>query len=327
MLKHFLILSTVLLTISSCTNDFELNEPKVETPVLYALLNANEANHYVRLERAFADPKTSALELAKNPDSLYYKNAVVKLLKLSTSGNVLKEFTLSEIDGNLEGLVREDGVFATTPNILYKISNDVIDLQPNENYRIEVTIGEKVITAQTIIVDNANITGAKLNFKLGFKTTLKWRGGDNSIFHNASYVFYITEQTTTGIEHKKLVWKISKNNDRPKDSEKNFEVAVLGEEFYSFLAGTLTKDPSIKRYYDGTEVVIESGGENFYKYIKIGQANLGITSSGEIPFYTNLSIGRGVFSSRSTTIKSLSLEGDTYTEMQENPLTKDLNFQ
>ena len=65
-------LSLVIIN-NSCDNTLDLVEDRVETPVVYAMLNYQDEYQYVRLERAFASETISAITLAQNPDSLYYK--------------------------------------------------------------------------------------------------------------------------------------------------------------------------------------------------------------------------------------------------------------
>ena len=46
---------------NGCSTDFDLNADFQETPVIYALFDASEATHYVRVNRAFLSDQTDAI--------------------------------------------------------------------------------------------------------------------------------------------------------------------------------------------------------------------------------------------------------------------------
>jgi len=134
----FFTLVLALLFNNSCSNDFDLNAPWQDIPVVYGLLSKLDTAHYIRVEKAFIDPTTSALELAQRPDSLYYENVDVRLEQLN-GDNVVQSFNLVRVDGNLEGYQRDPGIFADAPNFLYKLRlPDNETLVDGEDYRLVI---------------------------------------------------------------------------------------------------------------------------------------------------------------------------------------------
>ncbi len=320
----FLLLASVF--ISSCSNEFDLIESKKEIPVVYCLLDYDAENQFVRLERAFASPNTSALILAKNPDSLYYKNADVRLVK--NSNGIKKEFVLKEVDGNQDGYPRKDGVFATSPNKLYKIATAELQLIPGDIVELKINIGEgDIITSQTSIIEevapsNPGSSG-KVSFSATQKDVLKWNSFDKTggKLHSLDLYFNYIE-VINGVESKKsLYWPIAKNIDK--------ESYVLAPgEFYTYISSNITKDDKIKRYFVGIDFNIYSGDENLAQFLLVGAANTGITGSGEIPSYTNMSRGLGLFGSKAVfNAIGLDLAPPTRDLLIEGELTKALNFQ
>ena len=100
-----------------------------------------------------------------------------------------------------------------------------------------------------------------------------------------------------------------------------------GIEFYRFLSANIEVDANLQRVLTTIDIRIDAGGEELFNYINVGQANTGITSSQIIPNYTNLSSGLGIFASRNTFLETgFVLDGQTRTVLQENELTRDLNF-
>ncbi len=316
----------VLVGISSCSNEFDLVTGEVNIPIVYGLLDAQDTAHYIRVEKAFVDPNIPATQLALDPNQLYYDNAVVRLIN-----NVTDEtFTLTRVDGNLEGYQRQEGAFATAPNYLYKISNKVIKLNQKINYRIEVEIpGEETVTSSTFIVEKPSSStpnssapnGTAISFPLDKNVNISWSRVTGGFLATGVFIIKYREEIEGVSTDKSLVWNLFNNvegNTYP----------VKGAEFYSFLAANIPVVAGAKRYFSGIDYTLVSGGVEIQDYLKVAQANLGITSSGEIPNYSNLSRGRGIFSSRShLEVLDIQLKGDTQDDLRDNPVTAPLNFQ
>ena len=76
------------------------------------------------------------------------------------------------------------------------------------------------------------------------------------------------------------------------------------------------------------EFELVSGNSDVADYIRVGQANLGITSSGEIPTFTNVNGGLGIFGSRSVDKRvGIPFRQSTLDSLVGSVITKDLNFQ
>src|SRR6185436_14280650 len=98
---------------------------------------------------------TSALTIAQIPDSLYYNDLSVELQEYA-NGNLVNTTQLDKVDGNLEGLVKDTGIFANSPNILYKTMQP---LNPNSYYNLVITKPDNgtQTTASTAIIDTFRI--------------------------------------------------------------------------------------------------------------------------------------------------------------------------
>jgi len=123
------------------------------------------------------------------------------------------------------------------------------------------------------------------------------------------------------IEEKLLKWNVLNNSEDSK-------LEVDGAAFFSFLRGALEDDSSIRRFIGPAKFELVSGNSALADYIRVGQANLGITSSGEIPIFSNISDGLGLFGSKYVDLR----EDIPYTQVTLDSLiggsiTKDLNFQ
>ena len=127
MKKIFLFIAVIASAIfyPSCANDIDLTSEWKDIPIVYGLISASDSINYIRVEKAFIDNDISALDLAQIPDSLYYDDITVQIKSLDSNNPAT--FNFVRVDGNLEGFVREEGIFANSPNYIYKL-----DLPPGE---------------------------------------------------------------------------------------------------------------------------------------------------------------------------------------------------
>ena len=310
----------------ACDNDLEVTAPWKDIPVVYGFLSPTDTAHYIRIEKAFLDPNTSAEEIARIPDSLYYKNLDAAIVDVARD----MRFQLEEVDGALEGYIRDEGIFAENPNILYKVDASDLDLTAERRYRLEINRAESLptVTAEIEQVKRAVIKRPVPNTELRFPYEqdfkVLWEFADNAFFYDVSLLIRFDEGMTGvpgSYEPVVLEWALGRNitaND----------VEVLGITFYEYLAAELEADPSISRIFNSVDCLVRSGGEELYTFRTIQLANSGITGAGgDIPQYTNLSEGFGLLtSSNLDRINELGLHPETMDSLRNGVITKDLNF-
>jgi len=322
-----------LLSLFSCSNEFELNAPAKEIPIVYGLLSRADEVHYIRVEKAFIEEETSALDLAQQPAALYFDEVIVEIIR-ERDGTA---FLLEEVDGSQVGLERATGIFATTPNILYRIAADELNLQEAATYRLNVRRagdGELLTTATTPIVGdvrlNRPIPGDQkppLRILEDDEITILWAADESAKLFDVTMVVNYEEFDPTDVNTlvaKSVEWKLAESIEAV-DGPNRVEPAGL--EFYRFLNANIMVDANLQRIIKTIDIRIDAGGEELFNYINVGQANTGITSAQVIPNYTNLSSGLGIFASRNTSLeKGFVVDSQTKTALQNNDLTKDLNF-
>jgi len=315
----------LMISISACSNELDLVSDWKDVPVVYSLLDASDTAQYIRVEKAFLDPNTSALELAQVVDSLYYDNITVKLI--DPAGEEL-DFDL--IDANLDGFQREDGIFASSPNYVYKRKTDDINFIAGGLYKLEVQRGDDLptVTAETnvlepieIKVPNPQLT-IRLQHESAFK--VKWTAGEEAKIFDV-YLHFKYEETEPGnpnnLIDKTLTWRMGSNIE-------DDEVTVDGEEFYQFIMSSLDPLENGIRVPTSIEIQVDGAGKELQTYLTILEANSGITSSQELPVFTNLSEGRGLFSSRYTAVEiDYVIGANTRDSLVMGIYTKDLGFQ
>ena len=319
----------------NCSNDFELTENWKDITIIYGLLDASDSVQYIRVEKAFLDESTSALVGAQVADSLYYEDVTVQLQELPGGGGSGLFHILEKVDANTEGFQKVDGIFATSPNYIYKLDKPLVT---SAAYRLIVSKGDNSddIIAQTDVIGTFNITFPTNNFKLRFASGngqfFRWNEDPDAGFYDLVLRIHITEAPAgnpSDVTYKSLDWKIA-SNIKPDNSTNNLIIHEVedGADFYKFLQGSLTPDATIVRDLLSVDILVYAGGHELLNYMEAGRATAGITSAESLPTYTNISEGLGLFSTRysqeETGLGVLSFVRDT---LREGPYTKDLGFQ
>ncbi len=336
-MKYIGLLFTVFIfSIYSCSNDFDITEDTKDIPVVYGLLNPSDTATYLRIERGFISDDQSALEIAQIPDSLYYQDLDARIVDLETD----IEYMLSRVDGNLEGYVRDQGIFSIAPNYLYKLTKDEFNIEEGKQYELRLNRGDGLsqVTASTVTIQNPIISrpgdAFDLSFRRGFETFFEWRYVNSIEDENIAGIFdlyldlkYQESIDNAPFESKRVRWKLA-SNLRESTGNRTWSIPVDGQRFFSTMAAGIEVNPLAVRSFSNIDLVLVSGGQEVVEFISIGQANLGITSSQDVPTYTNLSEGVGIFSSRNSLVKnSIGVTAETLDSLRLGQLTKDLNFQ
>jgi len=327
-----------------CDNDVDVIGEWKEIPIVYGVLRPQDTATYIKIEKAFLPPNTSALQVAKNPDSLYFAE---NDLEVKLYANNVFVATLPRVDAALEGYPKDTGIFAQTPNYAYKIRQT---LQPNVNYKLELASSRTgavyTTQAQTIDISGFLITAPSSSRTVRWSyddgnsvvfndVKFDWREPSNADVYDMTILFNYDEYEVdiNGVEvpnsrqTKVLEWNVVQNYipDGVVDRQIN------GRNFYLYLAAKLSDvtGTNIKRCPRSTMgVVLDAGGEDLALYIQSGLANDGLISGlFPTPPYSNVSNGYGVFSAIYTARKdNIPLDPTVFDYLQNGEITQKLGF-
>jgi hypothetical protein len=329
LMKKILLFFFGLVILAGCNNELDLIEEWKDIPIVYGVLDPSDTAHYIRIEKAFLDDQNSAYDLAQVVDSLYYKDLDVNILR--KNGSTTERFPLVKVDGNLEGYKRESGVFIDTPNYLYKILSEDLDLKGEDNIELQLIRGNNPVEVSSKI----KTVGAygflrprpddpeKINLSYANHLTIRWGDSENAEEYEVYVITHYKEKIKgSGNEFvdKEVIWKAAKG------VESN-SVLLESKGYFTFLAGAIEDNNDVIRDFENLEFKVIAVGKELHEYIAIGGANLGITASQEIPQYSNLSEGIGVFSSKwEISLKELKLIPASLDSVRNGIYTKHLNF-
>ncbi len=335
MIRIIVLLLSTLFLFNACTTDFDIEAPWKDIPVAYAFINLQDTAHYIRIEKAFLQPGANANSIAQIADSLYYYPSVTIQLEKKATG---QKYTLQRVDGNLEGYPRTEGPFAQAPNILYKIKANAINIVPEQALRLIINRGNGLppVTAETTVLGaltpRPTAPGNPLN--LDYARSLVFICDippSAAIFDLRLLIKYreIDPSTPEGSVAKTLEWVIKKDQEKPVENAESIRFDELkGEDFFRFVGANIDASVNRQRIFEGIDLVYTAGGAELRELIRIARANTGITSAQSIPVYSNLSEGRGIFSSRRSAVRpGLTLNGPALDSLRNGIYTRQLNFQ
>ena len=327
-MKYLVLSLVVVFSLLACSETFNLIAPKEEIPIVNGFLSATDTAQYIKVQRAFRDQDVPAVELAQIPDSLYYDNATVTITN-EADGTV---YTLTRVNGNDEGFVKEEGAFADDPNYLYKIMSAEMNLIPGNEYTLEVNTGEQgmAVASSTITLGEIpRLTTPRQELDYAFSTeapsNMAWREVDDIVLYDVNMILNILERDATDPEAefipRSLRWNVGRNIEDER-------LQVSGTEFFGLFAANLEENPDIIRRFVNFDTELVGGGQELADFINVTEANTGITSSGETPIFTNIENGVGFFSTRNTLLETgIIVTENTLDSLAEGSLTRLLNFQ
>ncbi len=307
------LILTLILGISACSTDFDVNSDWKEITIVYGLLNPQDDVQYIRIQKAFLSEDTNALELAQIGDSLYHNSngealrATLEEYRTQSNGNLIldKTITLQKVSADDEGIVKEGGVFATSPYFLYKTTTPINE---NRTYRLVInTPAGNVVSSETNMVKDFAVSRPNPEISVSFLTdyNLFWTPAENAAIYDVDLYFNYTETRKINgedvTESKRIKWDALTNGqtDDLATTGGAIKVELSSDRFLSFLANNIEADSEvIERVVGDLDFTIWAGSEDFLTFNQVALAQFGITSSQAQPTYTNVENGVGLFTSR-----------------------------
>ncbi len=328
-----LILLAVTLGSISCETDIDVNADYQDIPIVYGIINPNDDNHYIKINKAFLGA-TNAYELAANPENFNYADGELEITvqEFAENGSLVKTFSTTNATGPLaitrtvNEIPKDPGIFANSSNVLYKFVEPDLDSvllnKRNSIYKLKIvnTLLNKEITAET------NIVGASAVAYPGGQNKLQFHNGVNFLQPPAftvntgldvgrvelSLIFHYTDYFTTSSGLAPIAHIISMplgEKITGTTQSKQVEWTLKGEEFYQKVIDGTPSTASIPflshREVGNFSLEIDIAGSELSTFMAVSAPSTSINQ--EKPSYTNITNGLGIFSSREKQIWTSSI--------------------
>lgn len=296
--KLLISFCVLILAFSSCKTDVDLIAPYEEIMVVYGVLNPADSVQYVRINKAFLG-EGNAYQFAQVPDSFQYGDILDVKLERYKNNNMIGTINLERFEGS----ALDTGIFATSPNYLYRTYGSDSIYQDSQ-YKLVVYNREtgKTTTAQTIIVNKVSAIATPTNFQTSVELAdaanpfqSKFTRGNNASYYDLNMRFSYYEKeiaNPSNIQIKSVEFKIGGVEYKNSTS---LEIAVPYTTIYSAIRRYIQPDPAVERIARSVDFFWVGGAEELYTYYQVNRPPTGINQN--IPQYTNVEGGIGIFSS------------------------------
>lgn len=306
MRKNLLLLTLCLSLAYSCSTDFDINAPWKEITAVYGLLDASASTQYVRVNKAFLGDG-DALQFAQIADSSYHNPPPeVTLYRLNSGGSTLQTIAMQRVNAADEGIVKDEGIFASSPYYLYRTTTPISTTTSSDKYQLVVATGDQTLTSETSITRDFSVIRptTDIPFTMEPNFEFRWKNEANAAYYDVNLIVFYKEDRYADdgsiyTEDKYAVWNVLRG--LPASSSGSVMTYTVNKDsFVEFLLSEIPApdDRVFIRRLRWVNVEFWVGGESLRNYSQVSIAQSGITSSQAINQYTNIENGIGVFGSR-----------------------------
>jgi hypothetical protein len=328
---NYVILMSFAFSFGGCKQDFVITADYKEIPVIYGLLSARDSIHYIRIQKIYLDKNTNALIQAQNADSIYYPNILdVNVTELETG----RRMKLNRINGDTIGLIKNTGIFANTPNILYRFMDSV---RPRYTYHLTIENLETglVASATTGIVKPFIGLVPNEDYRIYWSDipneaiTFSWRNAENAALYemDIEFFYYEVPKGSKDTVLNSLRWNLFLNkftyNQTP-----GFVITQTyrTEQFFQYIGSHIENNPKTDKIPVYVKFYLTAGGNILGEYISNQIVKNGFTGAMVSPYYTNIENGAGLFSSRFTLEYTNPLVSETFETLVSGEFTRHIKF-
>ncbi len=317
--RIILLFATIATIFSACSTEFDVTAPYKEIPIIFGVLNKDEAVQYIKINKAYLNDEGSAIIAGSVPDSNIYPYPIEVKLYASytpiTDSNIqyISSVELDTVHLNKEaGSFNANNIFYKTP-AGFKVKYTIINRDTTwANYQIVVrrkSDGKLIAKSRTPIVADFLFSGTQNEVKLYnrftkiyLNHTFSWNGAINGKMYTTFLRFKFREvDDLVGSSEEKFVDMPMFENIKTSNSIGTSKISytLSGEAFFTYLQAKLDPltSPSARREYIAPlELHFNVAGEELTKYIEINNGSGGLNDIR--PEYSNVEGGLGIFSSR-----------------------------
>jgi hypothetical protein len=316
MTRYFLAIISIafILFFSACSTEVDNYAEYKDITIVYGILETGVDTTFIKITKAFLGPG-NALLFARNPDSSNYAGKLnVSLLGRRNSVD-LPAITLDTI--TKRNKLAGDSIFYFPEQKLYYTTTPLV---ADAAYTLVVDKGDNEIRSSTTLVKEFSIQQPinRINFAATVPTPIRWSSAESGKRYEVSMKFFYRELHPGNPDtiSKSLTWFLGTRKSNSLSGGETLEITYLGETFYNLLGNQLSSGLNIKRFAGNVDVVISSGGDDLSTYIDVNAPSNSIVM--EIPEFTNIENGYGIFSSRKTISRNYRLSVQSEVKLVED---------
>lgn len=331
-MKRFFVFVLSLFVLGSlfhaCSTDVDLYADYKDITVVYGLLDSGKDTNYVKINKAFLGPG-DAFKIALIDDSCNYPGKLdAKIIEYkanngSNNYQQTRELPLDTITVHNKNL----GIFYAPDQLVYYTKEKLNNNTNNHKYKYELVInrGDTILNAFTEMVGGTgfSIYLSQMDFTT-VKGSIKWRECPNAVVYELVVKFRFTEVSPSNDSVQRcMTWSLGtfpESSPLLNYEQNNYTAKYNASLFFPNLAEFLGNDTmkNVERlvFEPSLTLSIAAGGDELYNFISVNGPSNSIVQN--VPEYTNINGGYGVFSSRVLLEKNVKLSSNTFLALQKH---------
>jgi hypothetical protein len=308
----FLLIILAVMLLTRCSNDVDLYADYKEITIVYGLMDVSDDTTFIKITKAFTGPG-NALIMAHDPDSSNYPFKLDAKLTGKKNGTELEPIVLDTI--TIYNKQEGDSVFYFPKQLMYYTAEP---LDVNAVYTLTINTGKNEVSAVSPLIGNLTVRYPYNTIDFMNDHAVKWSSVKNGKRYEVSAVFHYREflpgtyEDTLDLSFPlETIFSSSVKVADNIEGGQDLELMYTGESFFNELTARLEVVTGIERWAGNVDIIVTAGSEVLHYYIEINHALAGSLIQ-EVPNYTNIENGIGIFASRHHVVKSVPLSG--YTE-------------
>ncbi|MBT3174147.1 MAG: DUF4249 family protein [Lentimicrobiaceae bacterium] len=329
MTRGLLLILTVIIALcySSCSTDFDMYAEYKDVTIVYSIVDMDDDTTWVKITKAYTGPG-NALLLAQNPDSSNYPYKLNGVITGKKNGVLSEPLLLDTITitnkATIDTIINSDGDTTVlnpfyAPNQLMYFTSTKLNKDYVYSLTIEKNNGE-TLSSSTGLVNNFSVSKPvnRIVFSETADNSIEWTAPKNGVMFEVSLKFNYTEYAPgySDTLNKSISWYVGTRNAKTSDGGESMDVSYSGPYFYSLLVSELPDVPNVTRWAGKVDITIASGSQVLATYLDINSGGASLLE--EVPVYSNIDGGTGIFASRYTTTKEIQLSTTTERNLIEN---------
>ncbi len=308
------ILAAVII-FNNCSTDFDMYADYEDVTIVYGITDFSDDTTWVKITKAFTGPGNILL-IAQNPDSSNYPYKLDATITGRKNGTDLEPMQLDTITIHNKAITdtvinnEGDTVILNpfySPSQLMYYTTETLD--QDAEYKLTINKADGAMTASTGIVNSFNIN--KPNSRFAFSKTsdgtIEWYSAKNGMRNEVTLRFNYLEYASgySDTLHKYVQWYVGSKDSKTIEGSEKLVISYSGQYFFDLLETELEPVPNVERWADSVYMTIACGSQVLSTYIDIN-SNAGSLLE-EVPIYSNIEGGSGIFASRHTVMKPIRL--------------------
>ncbi|MFA5418692.1 MAG: hypothetical protein WC341_09555 [Bacteroidales bacterium] len=335
-MNKYILGSIVLFTLivfGGCSTDVDMYDDYKDITIVYGIADIESDTTWIKITKAFSGPG-NALVIAGNPDSSNYPYKLDVQLTGKKLGSdelppiVLDTITIhnkqtSDFIVNDAGETVDLNPFYGPDQLMYYTTEPLLS---DYTYKLQIDNKGKLIKGETPMISNFSVSSPPntITFAPSTNSSIEWRSVKNGKRYEVSLTFHYKELLpgASDTTNKSVSWSIGVSKSNSLEGGEEMGITYDGGTFFALLndPANLPVIPNVQRWAGVVDIHIAAGSQVLHTFLDINGASGSLLE--EVPLYTNLDGGIGIFASRHNTMRSVRLSTST----EEDLIEQDLGF-